>query len=389
MSKPSAIRKSSAFILGLGTALPEHRYDQAELAETLLKQVPLPTVEAGRLRRMAAACGIATRHSVLPDYQAYEPGGPRLLYPDNPDFEPAPNLEARMRCFHEQAQPLALRAIKTCFERCPQLERGQITHLIAVSCTGLAAPGLDLMLLKALELPPHTHRTAVNFMGCYAAMHALKQADAICRADSEALVLVVCVELCTLHFQKDPTPDNLAASLLFADGAAAVLIGGADHVNPAGGAEHIDPAGTPAPIMRLDGFYSEVAFEGWQDMAWQLSGQGFLMKLSAYVPELLRVGIRPLVERALDRLGLSLDAVDHWALHPGGRRILDLAKEELELPPGALDVAYEVLASCGNMSSPTVLFVLDRLHLQPGQRVLAAAFGPGLTMETLVATVHA
>ncbi|PKL76464.1 MAG: naringenin-chalcone synthase, partial [Candidatus Melainabacteria bacterium HGW-Melainabacteria-1] len=255
----------------------------------------------------------------------------------------------------------------------------RISHLIAVSCTGMSAPGLDLMLLRALELPVHTHRTGIHFMGCYAAMHGLKQADAICRADPKALVLVVCAELCTLHFQKDTSPDNLAASLLFADGAAAVLVAGS---------ELPDIANT-GRSLRLDGFYSEVAFAGWQEMAWDISSRGFLMRLSSYVPELLRQGLLPLVSRALNRLGLNQAQVDHWAIHPGGRKILDLAAEELDLPQQALWASYQVLKRYGNMSSPTVLFVLAALQekLQPGQRVFAAAFGPGLTMETLVATV--
>lgn len=364
----------NARLMALGTALPANAYEQIALAETLLQLVPLPPEAAHRFRKMAAHSGIQTRHSVLPDYAS---GSQRKLYPPTPDFEPVPGIERRMEVFHAEALPLALAAIQACLANRPELGRDRITHLIAVSCTGMVAPGLDLMLLRALELPSHTHRTAVHFMGCYAAMHGLKQADAICRADPEAVVLVVCVELCTLHFQKDPTPDNLAASLLFADGAAAALVAGA-------------AVTAPGPTLQLAGFYSEVATAGWQDMAWQLSGQGFLMKLSAYVPELLRQGIRPLMTRALGRLGLGLEDIDRWALHPGGRKILDLAARELELPPGALETAYGVLRDCGNMSSPTILFVLARLwpQLLAGQKLLAAAFGPGLTMETLIAEAH-
>lgn len=367
--------RNHARILAIGTALPAYAYDQASLAETLLQLVSLAPDDAKRFRRMSAGSGIATRHSVLPDYR---PGAERRMYPASADFEPTPPLEARMATFHAEALPLAVRAIENSLAQVPELTRDQITHLIAVSCTGMVAPGLDLMLLKALELPAHTHRTAVHFMGCYAAMHGLKQADAICRADPESLVLVVCVELCTLHFQKDPSPDNLAASLLFADGAAAALVAG-----------EAVPVASPAPGLQLAGFYAEVALAGWQDMAWQLSGQGFLMKLSAYVPELLRQGIRALIQRGLSNLELEQNQIDHWALHPGGRKILELAMQELELPPGALDAAYAVLRDCGNMSSPTVLFVLARLWPEfiAGQKVLAAAFGPGLTMETLVATV--
>lgn len=366
--------KPSARMLSIGTAVPDFAYQQSDLVETMLQLVPLPPDQAERVKRMAIGSGIQTRYSVLPDYG---PAGERRMHPPGPNYEPAPNLETRMEVFHAEAPPLALKAIENCLAQVPDIDRNQITHLIAVSCTGLAAPGLDLMLMRALELPAHTHRTAVHFMGCYAAMHGLKQADAICRADADAVVLVVCVELCTLHFQKDDTPDNLAATLLFADGAAAALLAGAD-VTAAG------------PALRLAGFYAEVATAGWQDMAWQLSGQGFLMKLSAYVPDLLSQGIRALITRALTRLGLQQADIAHWALHPGGRKILDLAEYELKLPEGALKSAYGVLKDYGNMSSPTILFVLARLwpEMQAGEKVLAAAFGPGLTMETLIATAE-
>lgn len=372
----SSIRPST--LIALGTALPAHTYTQAELADALLRQVPLPPDEAQWVKRLAIASCISTRHLVLPDYSP-EPSE-RLLY-SSPDYEPSPSIEARMRVFHEQAPPLALEAIHACLDKVPELSRDRITHLIAVSCTGMAAPGLDLMLMRALELPASTHRTAVHFMGCYAALHALKQADAICRAHPDAVVLLVCVELCSLHFQKDPTPDNLAASLLFSDGAAAALLTGAEALTE-----------LQRPGLSLTGFYSEVAFAGWQDMAWELSGTGFLMRLSSYIPDLLSQGIRPLIERALKHSGIEkISDIDHWAMHPGGRKILDLAAYELGLDMDAFADAYAVLKACGNMSSPTVLFVLERIweRLQTGpagQTVLAAAFGPGLTMETLTAS---
>lgn len=233
------------------------------------------------------------------------------------------------------------------------------------------------MLLKALELEPSTQRTGVYFMGCYAALHGLKMADAICRSDAKAVVLVVCVELCTLHFQKDPSPDNLTANMLFADGAAAALLCG----------ESRRPAGQK---WQLDGFASEVALNGWSDMAWNVSEVGFLMKLSAYVPDLLRAGIGPLIQKTLSQLNLTQPDIQHWAIHPGGRKILDVVEDALQLPP--LEAARTVLADYGNMSSPTVLFVLAQMwrhHVdwtQP-ERLLAAAFGPGLTLETALFAV--
>lgn len=366
-----------SYCLAVGTALPEFAHPQATILQFMAQLVPLPEPEAARLAKMYARSGINTRHSVLPDYGC----GPeaRRMYPPTPDLEPFPGLSQRMAVFQQEALPLALKAVQACLDKSHSLQRTDITHIISVSCTGLSAPGLDLMLLKALELPGSTVRTGVNFMGCYAALHGLKLADAICKSQPEAVVLLVCVELCTLHFQKDPSPDNLAANLLFADGAAAALLCGAAK-RPAG------------PVLQLTGFASEVALQGWSDMAWDLSESGFLMRLSAYVPELLQQGIAPLVQRALGGLGLSQADVSHWAIHPGGRKIVEVTEQALGL--SALEASRQILAECGNMSSPTVLFVLERiwehfLRWQPQERVLAAAFGPGLTLETALLTVEA
>jgi predicted naringenin-chalcone synthase len=177
--------------------------------------------------------------------------------------------------------------------------------------------------------------------------------------------------LCTLHFQKEPTPDNIASSLLFADGAAAVLITH-DSVAHKG--------------WQIDSFYSEILAKGKKDMAWELSSSGFLMTLSGYVPELIEEDFSPLISRAADHAGIALSAITNWCIHPGGRRILDAIIKTLQLPTDSLQKSYEVLKEYGNMSSPTILFVLKRILQQPlkkgSNKLLGAAFGPGLTMET-------
>ncbi|PIQ27706.1 naringenin-chalcone synthase [bacterium (Candidatus Blackallbacteria) CG17_big_fil_post_rev_8_21_14_2_50_48_46] len=362
------------YLVSLGTAVPAHAHAQETILEFMQALVPLPPLEQDRLAKMYARSGIQTRHSVIPDYGC--PPQERRLYPPTQNLEPFPGLNQRMACFHQEALPLALNAVETCLERSSELKREKITHLIAITCTGLSAPGLDLMLLKELGLSPSTQRTGVHFMGCYAALHGLKMADAICRSQPDAVVLMVSVELCTLHFQKDPSPDNLAANLLFADGAAAALLCGAQ-ARPA------------APVLKLQNTASAVALEGWSDMAWDLSESGFLMRLSAYIPELLRQGISPLVERALETLSLRPQDIQHWAIHPGGRKILDVSEAVLAIP--TLQASREILAEYGNMSSPTVLFVLDRLWQRyldwsTPEHILAAAFGPGLTLETALFT---
>ena len=279
-----------------------------------------------------------------------------------------------MQWYNRCAPGLGMQAILSCLDGLE--EPGAITHLITVSCTGMSAPGLDLQLMEALQLPTSVFRSSVNFMGCYAAIHGLKWADAICRSEPGAKVVVVCVELCTLHFQSEATKDNISSAMLFSDGAAAVLV----------------TADTdPRKGFRLEQFHSEVSLHGKRDMAWDIAQTGFRMTLSGYIPELLEADFASLVERALTRASLKTNDIRHWCIHPGGRRILDAIGKSLHLPGDALAHSYSVMRDYGNMSSPTLLFVLkriqDALHDEDGAYVFASAFGPGLTMETFIASV--
>jgi predicted naringenin-chalcone synthase len=201
----------------------------------------------------------------------------------------------------------------------------------------------------------------------------LKLADAICRSEKEAQVLIVCTELCTLHFQREATMDNMASSLLFGDGAAAALV---MHDNA-------DTSG-----LTIDGFYSEINPKGKRDMAWELSSTGFLMTLSGYVPELIEEDFAAIVKRALERESIALEDVSHWCIHPGGRRILAAIHKSLHFTNGQLQNSYDVLNDVGNLSSATILFVLKKMLQQKSiPKLFGAAFGPGLTVETF--TAHA
>ena len=236
----------------------------------------------------------------------------------------------------------------------------------------MSAPGLDLELLELLQLPANTFRTSVNFMGCYAAIHALKMADAFCKADKNASILIVCTEFCTLHFQKEFSIENITSSMLFGDGAAALLVTGADEDEG----------------LSIDHFYSVVSSSGKQDMAWELSSKGFLMTLSSYVPDLIEENFDKLTNEALLAAGLEKDAITDWCIHPGGKKILEAVHNSLGFSNGQLQHSYDVLKDFGNMSSPTVLFVLQRImnrivKKEPA-KIFGAAFGPGLTMETFI-----
>jgi predicted naringenin-chalcone synthase len=239
----------------------------------------------------------------------------------------------------------------------------------------MSAPGLDLELVDLLDLPNTIFRTSVNFMGCYAAIHALKSADAICRSYTGAKVLIVCTELCTLHFQREATPDNIMSSLLFGDGSAAILVTSDEH---------------SAAGIYLNSFYSEILPKGKKDMAWELSSSGFLMTLSGYIPDLIEEDFELLTERALKKSNLQRGDITHWCAHPGGKKILEAIDKSLHFTNGSLNDSYEVLKEYGNMSSPTILFVLQRImkKLDYGKQnhVFGVAFGPGLTMETFTAT---
>lgn len=330
--------------------------------------------ERRKLRFLYGHSGIDSRYSVVRDYS--RPLAEWKFYPQSENLEPFPSLEQRMIWFNKHAAPLSVDAIRNCLDG--KLHHREITHLITVSCTGMSAPGLDLQVMDLMDLPRNIYRTSVNFMGCYAAIHAMKMADAICHTERDAKVMIVCTELCTLHFQREATPDNIASSLLFGDGSAAMLVMGGD---------------ADKPGLAINGFYAEVVAEGRKDMAWELSSSGFLMTLSSYVPDLLQADAAPLVARALKQRGMDKDAITHWCVHPGGKRILEAIHKSLQLREGDLAASYDVLKRYGNMSSPTILFVLkDILYKLQQQRadgtkrVLGVAFGPGLTMETFVAS---
>lgn len=361
-------------IVGIGTANPDYKLSQEEAYAFMKEFYSLDEDEGNRLSALYKRSGIKQRYSCVPDYN--QQLQQKKLFPDTPDLTPFPNIERRMAIYAEEAPLLSEKAITNLYAQlnASSYNTQHITHLITVSCTGMSAPGLDLMLLEKLQLAPHTQRTSVNFMGCYAAVHALKMAHQICTAQTNAQVLIVCVELCSLHFQNVKSSDNITANAIFADGAAACLMVGDDL------AKH------NAPHLLVKGFYSEVHASGKKDMAWQISSSGFLMTLSAYIPQFIEAAIADLIARALSHYGVQKTAIEHWAIHPGGRKILDVTLAKLSLNQQDLAYSYQVLKEYGNMSSPTILFVLKAMmddHLLSGN-IFGTAFGPGLTMETFL-----
>ena len=370
-----------SYISAIGTAVPQYRIAQRDIADFMTQTLSLSAGEQQRLRALYRASGIAYRHSVIPDYGRTQDF---TFFPNTPDLSPFPGVRQRMQLYREEAIRLSMAAALDCFAQIPDLPRSKITHLLYVSCTGLYAPGVDITLVQQLGLSAHVQRTAINFMGCYAAFNALKLADSIVRADPDAKVLIVCTELCTIHFQQNQDADTLLANALFADGAAATVVSQERLHNVQ---------------FSLDQFHCDLVPDGQNDMAWEVGPTGFEMKLSAYVPTLIEREVQQVVQRLMRQLlddGKSAKpmqhdrlAVDYYAVHPGGKRILRAIEEMLELPEGSNRPAYEVLRNYGNMSSPTILFVLRALQrslttADRHKRVLGLAFGPGLTIESML-----
>ena len=353
-------------ITSISTGVPGHRYIQNDLFCFADKMYSRNADDSRKLKFLYAHSGINTRYSILPDFTL--PVEERTFFKDD-----APDISRRMELYNEYAAPLSVETIEKCISG--KIDKGAITHLITVSCTGMSAPGLDLQILEMMGLPDTIMRTSVNFMGCYAAIHGMKIADAFCKSTPNANVIVVCTEFCSLHFQQGFNIDNLTSSLIFADGCAALLMQSAP--------------GEKGII--LENFFSQVMFKGKKDMAWELSPTGFLMTLSGYIPDLVKADFEVLVNHALEKTGRKKEDITDWCIHPGGKKILDVIAESMGLDKEMLHPSYEVLNDFGNMSSPTVLFVLEKILAEiknsgeSSPAIFGAAFGPGLTMETFTA----
>ncbi len=355
-----------ADIISIGISVPEHCHKQQTILVFMQEIYQLDAIEKRKLSFLYSQSGIAQRHSVIPDFG---------LTPDLWTFVPSNNkdpfadIDKRMAIYKTQAAPLCIQAIESCLDK--HCNKNAITHLITISCTGMSAPGLDLEIMEAMELNPSIFRTSLNFMGCYAAIHGLKLAKLICDSEPKAQVLLVSLELCTLHLQKEYSIDNASSSLLFADGCAAVLVNNQSNNQS----------------LEIKGFHSHVALQGKSDMAWNISTKGFLMRLSSYVPQLIESDIKALLTAALQKNGSNQQAIAHWCIHPGGKKIIDLIQKELHLSDDDTVDSRKILREYGNMSAPTILFVLKSIMektIKENELVFGVAFGPGLTMETFL-----
>ncbi|WP_162055518.1 type III polyketide synthase [Pontibacter pamirensis] len=365
-----------SYICAIGTANPPNKIPQMQIADFMATALQFDEQNTRKLKALYRVSGIGQRYSVLEDYTRQN--GDFTFYPNTPTLEPFPTVQQRMDEYRKYAVDLSEEAIRNCLSHTSAASLPEITHLITVSCTGMYAPGLDIELVERLKLSPCVQRTAVNFMGCYAAFNAIKLADAICKADPKARVILVCTEICTIHFQKHAEQDHLVSNALFGDGAAAVLMQG-------------QPNGEVS--LELQSFHCDIAPAGKSDMAWHIGDTGFEMTLSSYVPDLIKKGIKELTDRLLQGLKTKASEIKLFAIHPGGRRILEVIEQELGMTRDENRFAYQVLRDFGNMSSATVLFVLKALMdtlttEEQDEPVLSFAFGPGLTLESMLLKVH-
>jgi predicted naringenin-chalcone synthase len=366
----------------LATAVPEHSYSQAWSADWMQQHLEGRPATRRILRSIYRNSGIETRHSVVHDLDPDV--GTRLFVEEDGTRRPTPGTGERNDVYAREARVLFETVARRLLEGDHGFEASDVTHIVTVSCTGFFAPGPDYHIVRALGLPGTTQRYHVGFMGCYAAFQGLRMAEAFCRADPDAVVLVVAAELCSLHLQFSDDTDDLIAGAVFADGAAGALVSARK------------PSGTGA-ALEITAFHGDLVPEGEGDMAWTIGDRGFRMKLSTYVPELIQANLAPVLDALLGRTGVALDEVDWWAVHPGGRAIVDRVQETLGLSDDKVAASRGVLRDFGNMSSPTVLFVLDSVlngrgdvsQAAPGDRVFAMAFGPGLTIEAGLLRVHA
>ncbi|MFL6861826.1 MAG: type III polyketide synthase [Allosphingosinicella sp.] len=339
----------------IGTAVPDHDVHEAFIAwaEGRIADPRLRAV----FSRMAARSGIRHRWSVLPP----APGGGSPIEPGGFYHGAPPTTGARMKAYAGAAPALALRAVRALEA---EAELGRVTHLVVASCTGFVAPGVDQILARELGLASEVERTLVGFMGCYAAVSSLRLAHHIVRSEPEARVLVVTVELSTLHLQDDKAVEPLLAMLQFADGATASLV-----------------TAEPRGFGMADPFAATLP-DSADLIRWDIGDAGFAMGLSGEVPGRIAEALREPAFRARVLGGAAAEEIDAWAVHAGGRSVLDAVEHGLELPQGALAESRDVLARFGNMSSSTLPFVLAELMPRTERRRgVALAFGPGLAAE--------
>lgn len=357
----------SAYIQNIATKVPEQSYDQSFLRDRMKEYIADKELTQRIIHRIYSNSGIKKRHTVIPDFNAN--GDPRLFFQEDGSFS-VPTTGKRNELYTQKAKQLFIDTARETIDENPSVDRTDITHVITVSCTGFFAPEPGFEIIQQLGLPTSTQRFHLGFMGCFAAFPAMKMAQAFCESDPNAKVLVVCLELCSIHLQPSEVTDNIISASVFADGAAGMIIS----------------SKKPQSGFELRQFSTSIAPQSEKDMAWTIGDTGFDMVLSTYVPDIIKSNLKESLKPLFEQYQQTAEHIDHWALHPGGRAILDKIQQSFSLSDQQLSPSRHILSEYGNMSSATILFVLEHLLHQSShtksESVLAMAFGPGLTIES-------
>ncbi|MBE7553326.1 MAG: type III polyketide synthase [Anaerolineales bacterium] len=366
---------NSVAILSLGTAVPPYQAQQTAVNQWMAASFEAQPALVRWLRSIYTHSGIETRYACIPDFHQ-APSLSRFA-PGRPPAETATTAE-RMAIYERESVTLGMQAGQRALAAYAGKVKmdlptaaSAVTHLIVVSCTGFFAPGLDLALAQRLNLSSTVERTLIGFMGCAAAFNGLRVAHQIMRGQPTARVLVVCVELCSIHIQPGTERENLISASLFADGASACLVGTAESRS--------------SDVFEIEGFHTRIKPETESHMVWQIGDHGFVLRLSPQIPD-------HLAEAAPAALRVLFDErapPQFWAIHPGGRAIVDRLSSIFQLAPEQVLASRSVLRRYGNLSSATIFFVLEELRQKwrqhpdiPEQLTgVAMAFGPGLVME--------
>lgn len=356
----------TASILALSSAVPSNEFLQEEVLQKVIQILSLDGQKAEQLKKLYAGSSIRKRHSVIPDFKQ-ERSKWDFWGSDYP--KTVPGMTQRNEVYKKEAPKLAFEAAKKALDTWGG-QPSDITHLIFVSCTGMVAPGIEFNLLSSLDLLPSVNRLGINFMGCFGAFKGLSVANAFALQNPHHRVLVVCTELCSLHFQSGLDNDTLTANCIFSDGASAAVVGAKPQLNE-------------KPLWDIVKDHSWGMGNSLTKMSWEASDHGFLMKLSSQVPVILGRHVKTITEKVLGSLRPS---ECDWAIHPGGKSILQAIEQAMQLEPAQTEASWDTLSEYGNMSSATFLFVLERLyHLKTSKQwSLGLGFGPGLSFESIL-----
>lgn len=357
----------NASILAISTAVPSYSISQQEIADKIIQILSIDQEKSKTFRKFYKNSAIETRYSITPDFSK-ECKEWNFLGKEFP--KKIPGTLERNDLYKIEAPKLAYEAANKALKMWGGDPKA-ITHIISVSCTGMVAPGIEFILMQELNLNSSIQRLGINFMGCFGAFNGLSVAKAFAKENPKHRILLVCTELCSLHFQAAQTPDNLLANSLFSDGAAAVVIGTALKENE-------------VSIWEIINKHSLGIANTSQHMKWEIGEHGFIMKLSQKVPVLLSRHIASFVESFVDPHFSYADC--DWAIHPGGKSIIQAVKKALNLEEGLTEASWEILKNYGNMSSATILFVLNKLLEKNSSNkwTVGLGFGPGLSIEGIL-----